>query len=187
MKKFIILILVLITINAKLFGQVPLSYSEVIQVNDVSKNELFDRAKLWFAISFKSSNSVLQIENKEEGELVGKGFFKYYSNIWSVKHVTEGPIRFTIKIYIKDGRYKYEINDFIHDPYPVTTPGGALSVGFITTSVEYSKPLGLLDSKSLYNRVWKDVKSEIDIKIVAIVNNLKEEMMKKTESKKNDW
>lgn len=183
MKKFVTLILVLITINAKLFGQEPLSYSEVVQVNDVLKNELFNRAKLWFATTYNSANDVLQIENKEEGELIGKAILKYEPNILSGSEQLKGNIRYTIKIYVKDGRYKYEITDFTHDPYG--NMYGKKSMGLITTDMENPNPLPL--SKGWSNRVWNDIKSQIDIPIVGIIDNLKKEMIKKTESKNNDW
>ena len=68
-------------INAqdKLLDILPLQggkvdYTEVVHVDSVSKNELYARAKLWLVDTYKSSINVIQLEDKENGEIIGKGF-----------------------------------------------------------------------------------------------------------------
>src|SRR5690606_790856 len=119
-----------------------------------SKLLLFTKAREWFTKSFTSSKSVLELEDKEAGKLIGKGtiravteesmndneFIKRKGMV--SKKIREqknkgdvGTVSFTISIYIKDGRYKYEINDLFHKGmtttvagYTVTQPdGGDLS------------------------------------------------------------
>ena len=51
----------------------PVVYSEVVQVEGVSANDLFSRASEWFAKTYKSSNAVLQMNDRAAGKLVGKG------------------------------------------------------------------------------------------------------------------
>ena len=135
MTKLTLTTVLLLMINSiTTYGQTVLTYTEVIQVDSVTNIELYNRAKLWFATVYNSSNDVLQLENKEEGQLIGKAIMKYNPTVLSGSETTKGSIKYTIKIFVKDGRYKYEISDFIHDP--VGNQYGKSSLGLITTDEE---------------------------------------------------
>jgi len=107
----------------KLLDILPLNdgvvtYTNVIQVDEVKKEELYSRAKKWFATTYKSSKDVIQLDDKENGEIVGKGNFKitYYARDPIVNH--------TITISVKDGRFKYVITDLVYsdvqgDKFPI--------------------------------------------------------------------
>ena len=84
------------------------TYTEVVEVEGASKDQLFARAKKWFATTYKSSNDVIQLDDKENGEIVGKGNFgiTYYARNPHIGH--------TISILVKDGRYKYAITGFTY-------------------------------------------------------------------------
>lgn len=93
-----------------------LLYTEVVQVPGVSQAELYARAKLWFANTFKSAKDVVQAEDKDAGIIQGTGF-------QDITVVSMGlPVReklwYTIKIALKEGRYKYNITDFRVQNYP---------------------------------------------------------------------
>ena len=53
-----------------------INYSEVVNVDSVKKEELYNRAKHWLVETFNSAKDVIQIDDKENGEIVGKGYFK---------------------------------------------------------------------------------------------------------------
>ena len=121
MKKIYILFLVLFISNwilaqDKLLGILPLkdgkvTYTDVVQLQGVSKDEMYKRAKHWFIDSFNSGKDVIQFEDKENGEVISKGCFK---TIWMTNFYSSQSINVwkTIKIQIKDDRYRYEITDF---------------------------------------------------------------------------
>jgi len=80
-----------------------ITYSEVVQA-DGNQSELYSRAREWFAKTYNSSMKVIQMDSKEK--IVGKALThmrKYY-----------GYINYTISIYLKDGKYKYEVTDLYH-------------------------------------------------------------------------
>jgi hypothetical protein len=183
MKKSILpfALLTLLTINV--FAQEPLTYTEVVQVDSVSKTELYNRAKVWFATAYNSSNDVLQMDNKEGGELIGKAILNYRPTVLSRSEQTRGNIKYTIKIFIKDGRYKYEITNFIHDPYG--NQYGKSSMGLITTEKECPTPRPM--EKAWSNKVWNDIKNQIDSNMKSLIVSLKKDMIKTSESNKNDW
>jgi len=116
MKK-IISLLILSSLTFHVFGQekfldiLPLqdsivTYSGVVQVDSADMNTLYLRAKKWFVMTYKSAKDVIQLDDKENGEITGKGDFKieYYNLAPNISH--------TISIFVKDGRYKYVITQF---------------------------------------------------------------------------
>ena len=57
------------------------------------------RAKKWFVDNYKSAKDVIQLDDKENGEITGTGNFK-------ISYYTRKPyISHTISIFVKEGRY----------------------------------------------------------------------------------
>ena len=118
MKRIIYLfILIMFSINSfsqeKLLDILPLEngnvvYTEVVKVDSVNKKELYNRAKKWVVLKYKSANDVIQLDNKEDGIIIGKGNFgiRYYSRKPTIEH--------TLQIESRDGRYKFMISNFIY-------------------------------------------------------------------------
>jgi len=113
MKKLFITLLMMCSLSA--FCK---EYTEVVEVKGKTADQLYSSAREWFAETFNSANDVLQMDDPTAGKLIGKGY-----TVISESYVTKvalmqipGQIDFklwyTVKIYIKEGRYKYEIKDF---------------------------------------------------------------------------
>ena len=91
-----------------------ITYSEVVTVDSLtSKQELYSRAREWFAKTYNSSKEVLQMEEKESGKILGKALIQVYYKMLGMDH-EHGYINYTITIAVKDGKYKYEITDLHH-------------------------------------------------------------------------
>ena len=165
-------------------GQVPLTYTEIIQVNSISKNELYNRARLWFTTVYNSAKDVLQMDNKEEGQIIGKAIISYYPKVFVGSETTKGRINYTIKIFVKDGRYKYEITDFVHHPDASGSGPNSGNLGLITTDKEYPNAKS---AHNWYNKVWSDIKNQIEHNILPLIVSLKEGMNKPAETKKDNW
>lgn len=88
------------------------NYTEVIQEQDVPAGELYKRAKIWMVDAFKSSKDVIQNDDKDNGIIIGKGFF---SGLGHNVSVLNPKYWFTIRIDCRDGRYKYSITDFKYE------------------------------------------------------------------------
>jgi len=95
----------------------------------------------------------------------------------------KGYVRYTVSIYLKDGRYKYEITDFTHDP----TGPNAKSVGLITTDTDYPGDEKRKANQKWMDNTWKDVKEQIHNNISPIELSIKEGMNKVSENKNEDW
>ncbi|MGV8094512.1 MAG: DUF4468 domain-containing protein [Mangrovibacterium sp.] len=91
------------------------SYSEVIEVPGKTADQLYASARMWFADNFKSANDVLQMDDSKAGILIGKGnttVAENYSVSMGVPMTSEWNTHFTIKVMVKDGRYKCDMYDF---------------------------------------------------------------------------
>lgn len=87
-----------------------ISYSKVVETTGNAK-ALKEKSLKWFHSYYKNSSSI--IKSNTESELIGHPRFRIL-NPKSKKGVqtTAGIVEYFIKIYLKDGRYKYEITDF---------------------------------------------------------------------------
>jgi hypothetical protein len=86
-----------------------LSFVETQEVDSVDQLELYSRAREWFARSFVSAKSVLEMDDKEAGKLIGKGFAK----IPEMGKTHE--MYFTVSVFVKNGKYKSEFTDIYYE------------------------------------------------------------------------
>jgi len=91
-------------------------YTEVVQALGASQTELYTRAKLWFASTFKSAKAVVQADEKDAGVIQGTAFQDVYVSTGAFTYTEK--LWYTVKMVLRDGRYKYEISDFRMQGYP---------------------------------------------------------------------
>ena len=153
-------------------GQI--TYSDVVQADDIGKDVLYARAKEWFALSFKSAQNVIQLDDNENGKLIGKASFGV--DITTLAKVNAGYVLFTVEIQVKDGRYKYIFSDFWHEAgtSSVATPG----------DLRQEKPKGGLMTMGRKN--WNSIKSQTNENALAMIRSL-EETMTSTSDSDDDW
>lgn len=143
-----------------------ITYTEVISVEDKDATDLFLSAKEWFVNNFVSAKNVIQMEDKNAGIILGKGKIPVYTN--NAFKTDLGFVEFTIKIEVKDGRYKYTLKDLYHKPglSKANSPGTLLA----------EKPGGGLMTMGLKN--WNGIKSQTDEAINSMIESLINEMNK---------
>jgi hypothetical protein len=96
-------------------------YSEVVQVEGKTTDQLYIAAREWFVKTFVSANDVLQMDDPVAGKLIGKGntvISESYTSGGAIKFpmVIEFKIDFTISVAVRDGRYKCDINNIFVQP-----------------------------------------------------------------------
>lgn len=159
-----------------------ITYTEVVYVDSLAnKQELFSRAREWFAKAYKSSTNVLQMEDKENGKLVGKALIKvYFKAFIGNQYFPGGYINYTISIYIKDGRYKYEITDFYHTGDNNNIPDGGACEKLITATKGFGG--------NSYKKTYLLFLYQMDDNIKELIGTLKTALSTKTLNlKKDDW
>jgi hypothetical protein len=173
MRKIIIALLLCNTA----FAQLPvdssthlISYTGIVQANG-TQQELYSRAREWFAKTYNSAQSVIQMDDKDK--IVGKAnMVSYYKNY----HF--GLIYYTISVYLKDGKYKYEITDFYHKGE------------FVNTGVSYTQTPDLGHCEDLMNssnkrdlKIFESFSKQINSEVQSLLSSLKESMIKQVASK----
>lgn len=203
MKKITLLFIILIgmSINA----QEKLSYSEVVQVEDVSKDDLFNRALVFLSTNFnivkkdrstpfhKGFNVVDQqivLQDKDNGQVISKIQFNYNPGILTYSEQVIGTIEFTLAVFTKDGRYKYEATDFVHTPTNKNHFGRFYnndSMSFVLLKLdEFPNKVNKLN-KSTKDKIYRDIISQCKNYSDDLTNNLKVALSNSISSENDDW
>ena len=155
----------------------PTKYEEVVSVESTAKDELYDRAHRWFVQYSRDANATIQLEDKVNGEILGKmSFVARVSYKGSLKEFVSAMDRIitaqstsnvTISIICKDNRYKYIIERTGVDVEKVGTNYARTDEGIKTVA-------DLLAEK------YKD-------QFESIKESIKEHMNKPIESASDEW
>lgn len=162
-------------------AQEELSHEQVIYTDSIGKDALFLRVQEWIATTYKSSNTVVQMADKDAGVFILKAKMDYtYPNLFYACY--SGFIDYTLRVYLKDNRIKVVLSGFNHSVLLGNSPSCAL--GFITKSKNYTDH-GM--SKTQHNKVWQDIKDRIKSyskeTIISIGNAIRTE----AEATDDDW
>lgn len=125
-----------------------ISYTDVVAVEGATKDDLYVRGKLWLANTLNSPDSIT-LDDKETGVLVAQGTVQDRDNEVGVrtmipKQTTEKTWRFTLKLQLKDGRYKIEIYDI---EYTFAMPGNTVGHRPVPRNLDV-----LFQDKKMYRR-----------------------------------
>lgn len=179
MRKFLLLctLMIVLTIKAQDTNLNPYTFTEVVKVESKNANDIYYQAKIWMADTYKSAKDVIQFDDSTNHTIVGKGLLKYNSKIFAGGAAISGTISYTIKIMAKDGRYKYEFTDFIHQPNDRSTSFGVI--------LETDNPKLKIGTEKWRIKVYKELKEVIDNNIKPLENSLKQTLNK--EKPNEDW
>ena len=87
-------------------------YSDVVHVDStINSNDLYLNAKKWIVDGFKSSKAVIETDDKEAKLIILKSFISKGHNY----EVSNPKNWFTLKIEMKDGRYRYSLYDIRYE------------------------------------------------------------------------
>lgn len=170
--------LVSLFIFSFIFSQ-ELKYEGVVKVDStVTKDELYNRARSWYAETYKSEKDVMSITDKELGEISGNGAIRYDpQSFYFAANCARGWIMYKINIYVKQGRYKYNFHSFVHEGTRCPGGGGLVNYGILTAD---EKP------RSGANKGWREVKELVNSRMENLIKTLSDAMNKKHETSK-DW
>ena len=84
-------------------------YTEVVNVDGVAADKLYKRVEYWFNNYYKNPSSVIETADPAKG-ISGKHFIMVFNTVNGKKNLY-GKVRYFIDVFVRDGRYKYTIND----------------------------------------------------------------------------
>lgn len=96
-----------------------ITYSEVVPADGVTQEELYTRFREFFTTSFKSADDVIQMDTKDR--IIGKAWQDVLVNDGKVTE--KRKLWYTLKIEMKEGRYRVELSDFHMQRYCIPAYG----------------------------------------------------------------
>lgn len=160
--------------------QEKLKIDTIIQAPSINQQTIYNASREWFVDNMKSSKHVIQLDNPTEGIIIAKYNIEFPVNhfVW---HPLSGYINITIKIQAKDGRYRIQMYDFIHEAGPKS--GESWNVGMIYTE----KPEFIKGSKAkVYNEMQKRALPLIKLETESTIKSIQEKI-NSYKSDNDDW
>jgi len=148
-----------------------IKYTEVVDAPGKTKAELFQNSKVWFANTFRSAKDVINFQDEDAGIVSGRGNSSLYIKVMG--QTVERILHYSIKIEVKDDRYRYTI-----DEIELSTSG--LDKRAIET--EFSREY-MFNNKGKPRQISWDWYAEYKPAIVSLENRLRKELLKKSD----DW
>ena len=106
------------TVNPIYQEEIPLekgliTFSTVVPVEGVNKDELYLRAYDWIIKAFNSTKDAIQMNDKDAGKIVCKAFTNQTAGKGLLGKVSM-DLYFLLTIETRDGRYKITASDIVH-------------------------------------------------------------------------
>lgn len=108
-----------------------LTYQQIVECEGLSKEQLYIILNLWFTSTFNDANSVIKLNDKELGTIIGEGFVQNIASHIGGFSSFNISIRPIIKVDIKD--YKVRIT-YIVQAYEMLRGIGGGAIGLIAGS-----------------------------------------------------
>jgi hypothetical protein len=145
-------------------------YSGVVELTGLTKETIFNKAKLWITSSLKSSDNMTNLNDASQEKLIGTGTVDIDSLRlpFLTKSYAIAKINFKFIVQIKDGRLKYSIENIIlfYKDYNVIETG----LNPIKPDNNWTKNMTRKFSVSAYERVNGKIESIIS----NFINKMKE-------------
>jgi hypothetical protein len=134
-----------------------LGFSEIVDVKSATAKTLMDRANTFMQVK--------KIEPKIAGTIIS-GTGSFTMSYPSVKKGFEsGMVKFGIKIMVKDGKYKVDLTNFVHEGIQGRSSGG---------SIDLEKPE--CTYTQITSEAWAKIKEQTQEQLKAFVQELKTKM-----------
>lgn len=143
-------------------------FQEVIPVPDVSKNDLFTRAKSWYAKTYKDARAVLELDDREGGILQGTGYFECVTSLYTIK------VWHSLRIEVKEGRYRYTLNEFERETESYVI--GTKHIPSTKTPMEAWYDARPITASNLGKNADKEFRSEVILKVNRLIKSISDAM-----------
>jgi Domain of unknown function (DUF4468) with TBP-like fold len=117
MNKLLISIILTLLVKFSIGQDSLLTYSKILKIDSVSKNDIFDRTLIWCSKSFNDSKSAINVKEREGGIIGGKAYYLSSYKIPKRKDSTSGVIfnnyYFDWLIEIKEGKLRFSATNIL--------------------------------------------------------------------------
>lgn len=166
MRKLIMLFAMLVTLMASA-QSTPLSFSDVIQVEGKTKDEIYGGLREWVATSYVNGKAVTQMEDQTTGTIILKAAFPFKKG--GIYKAYDGTVRYMLKLQCKDGRFRAEMNSITHENKPGLASD--CSLGLLTKAAKSGQG-GL--NKMAHDKVWNELKAKASEEFRGLTQSLRQ-------------
>ena len=142
------------------------TYDQVVQQGDVSKERLYKRALDWYRSFFENTSGVIEKKKKNEGIWGQDRFFLWDQNDGRKRRA--GIVEYDVVVQVKGGRYKYTITEIFKKQSPQL---------YIKKWVNYEGP-----NKETYSNYLEQIYRKVD----NLRNDLRETMSESLKEEEDD-
>ena len=184
MKKLLILLL-FIPVFAFSQDSTKFEFGLVDSVH-ATKSELYTYAKSWMAKTFVSSKDVIEMDDKDAGRIIGKGYFIKRENSAFGNQVGLSLIQFTIQIDTKDNKYRCQFMNFKHSYVQTAStynPNESFSMNKLTSAIASNRSGGSLENEkpacggmSMTKKQWNKIKEYARTDALSAIQSFKKAM-----------
>lgn len=161
------------------------TFYEVVDAHGFSAALLLENARSFLKYYVNKKYKKRITVSEESGEVVAQSSFLVYKR-GSLGRNVDGAIAYTIRIEVKEGKYRYQVNDFVFLEYQRNRYGKFEPV------VGKQRPLELPYSE-LNKGQWEEHKKTVNEKMAVLVGEMKVAMARITDEPrqkvkvKEDW
>lgn len=167
---------IFLCLSMMLRAQVPvdpdtklITYQDVV-TEEGNKDTLYNRAIEWINTYFKNPNEVTRIRDKENGKIMGQYRVRMMDKDEEGNPLNSTVIvEYTFRIELKEGKYRYTINDFE-----------------MKAASKYPLERWLDKTDPTYNPIYEEYMSQVDLHIKDLIASMKKGMVKKV-VKDDNW
>jgi hypothetical protein len=87
------------------------TYQDVVDIPGKTQKEIHNALRIWFLETFKNSEKVIELDDKENGIIAGNGVFRIYAKYMTA--ITSQYVNFSLRFDIKDEKFRYTISNII--------------------------------------------------------------------------
>ena len=136
------------------------TYQRIVEVPNMKKDDIYNRVLNYFVYNYGSGKSVIQTQDKENGQIIGKGLYEnlhtfsngfgwVYLSTWHIVRVDvkDGKARIILTLTEYSEDFKGSISaHLIKDEFPVNKDGGRKNITGKAFYKSHLKAIASLDS-----------------------------------------
>jgi len=157
-------------------------YTDVVQLEGMSKDEIYKKAKMWMVSTLKSGDNMVELDGSTSDQMVGTGNIKPVIDDKKNKTrylIQDANLNFKFIVYCKEGRLKYVVTNLALS----LNTGPNCVYGVIRTSLDNIEDFPVYGKK--WQLVYRDFVTQfVNENINALINDFKSNLQLKEE---DEW
>jgi len=105
------------------------TFERVVEAPNHTKDQIYTSTKIWIAENFKSAKSVIELDSKEDGIIIGNGIIQYPCSGIDCLAKSDWKVPFTMRVDMKDQKFKISFSN-IKLSWPASYSSGISSPAY---------------------------------------------------------